>query len=84
MSRTSRAVGAIALLGLALAGCTEAPRTGSVWRTAVPFGPWFLHPGVYDRPLALGRPKVVVPPEDATSPGAAGSPSSSAGSPSSR
>jgi hypothetical protein len=55
---------AAALLGAATA-CTEAPRTGSVYRPSVPYGPWWVHPGVYDRPLPLGRPKLELPPEGA-------------------
>ncbi len=43
-------------------GCEEGARTGSVYRVRVPYGPWWVYPSVYDRPLALGRPKVTTPP----------------------
>lgn len=48
-------------------GCEEGARTGSVYRVRVPYGPWWVYPTVYDRPLALGRPKVVAPPSAETS-----------------
>ena len=54
----------VAILGAATS-CTEGPRTGSVYRPTVPYGPWWVHPSVYDGPLALGRPKVSLPPEGA-------------------
>jgi hypothetical protein len=53
----------VALLPALLAlGCEEGARAGSVYRVRVPYGPWWVYPGVYDRPLALGRPAVVTPP----------------------
>jgi len=57
-----------ALLGAA-AACTEPPRTGSVYRPSVPYGPWWVHPSVYDAPLALGRPKGPLPPEGGSATG---------------
>jgi hypothetical protein len=65
MSRFARNAVLAALLGGALASCTEAPRAGSVYRSSIPYGTWWQYSGVYDRPLALGRPKVSVPAEPA-------------------
>jgi hypothetical protein len=53
----------VALLPVLFAlGCEEGARAGSVYRVRVPYGPWWVYPSVYDRPLALGRPKVTTPP----------------------
>lgn len=52
-------------------GCEEGARTGSVYRVRVPYGPWWVYPTVYDRPLALGRPKVTMPPAADAAAGAA-------------
>jgi hypothetical protein len=53
----------LALLPMLFAlGCEEGARAGSVYRVRAPYGPWWVHPSVYDRQLALGRPKVTTPP----------------------
>jgi hypothetical protein len=61
-TRTSRWILVASLPALFALGCEEGARAGSVYRVRVPYGPWWVYPSVYDRPLALGRPKVTTPP----------------------